>query len=321
VFDTYWRFAAERQQIFHRRVLRLGLPWTRDPILQHFKFTNAYRASDRVSQYLIQKVIYDQPRAFVATFLRVLLFKIFNRIETWEALRSDIGEIDDATFGVERVDRILEGRLRDGNRIYSAAYIMPSGSRRGGRKHRFHLELLATMLSDDVPKRILDAPSLRAVYELLLSYPSVGPFLAYQWTIDLNYSPHLEFDEMDFVVPGPGARDGLRKCFSDLGDWTEEEVIRALTESQDFHFARLGVPFASLWGRPLQLVDCQNLFCEVDKYARVAHPDAAGVSGRRRIKQRFAANTAPLDYWYPPKWGINERLPDAPREVTAIAGP
>ena len=30
------------------------------------------------------------------------------------------------------------------------------------------------------------------------------------------------------------------------------------------------VEFRDLWGRPLQLIGCQNLFCEVDKYARVA---------------------------------------------------
>ena len=55
VYDTYWRFAAERQEIFFRRVVRTSQPpWTADPILAEYKFTNAYRASDRVSQYLIR---------------------------------------------------------------------------------------------------------------------------------------------------------------------------------------------------------------------------------------------------------------------------
>ncbi|MCH6551193.1 MAG: hypothetical protein IH804_04160, partial [Planctomycetes bacterium] len=104
-------------------------------------------------------------------------------------MTAQTGDTIDILLATYNGAAFLEEQLRDGNRIYSASYIMPSGSEKGGRKHRFHLELLATMLSDDVPKRILDAPSLPAVYELLLSYPSVGPFLAYQWTIDLNYSP------------------------------------------------------------------------------------------------------------------------------------
>jgi len=48
---------------------------------------------------------------------------------------------------------------------------------------------------------------------VLRSYPAIGGFLAYQYFIDLNYTPVLMFDEMEFVVPGPGAQDGIRKCF------------------------------------------------------------------------------------------------------------
>src|SRR5258707_9985183 len=47
-------------------------------------------------------------------------------------------------------------------------------------------------------------------------------------------------------------------------------------------------PYTTLFrSRRLQLIDCQNLFCEVDKYARVAHPNIAGRTGRTRIKQKF----------------------------------
>ena len=68
----------------------------------------------------------------------------------------------------------------------------------------------------------------------------------------------------------------------------EAEVIRYMADTQDEHFARLGLPFAGLRGRRrLQLIDCQNLFCEVGKYARVAHPEALGISGRTRIKQAY----------------------------------
>ena len=65
VYDTYWRFAAERQEIFFRRIEHsMGL-WTTDPILSQYKFTNAYRASDRVSQYLIRHVIVTAVRGGV----------------------------------------------------------------------------------------------------------------------------------------------------------------------------------------------------------------------------------------------------------------
>ena len=57
VFDTYWRFAAERQALFMRRVSGQPRPWTNAEILAQYRFTNAYRASDRVSQHLIRNVI------------------------------------------------------------------------------------------------------------------------------------------------------------------------------------------------------------------------------------------------------------------------
>jgi len=47
------------------------------------------------------------------------------------------------------------------------------------------------------------------------------------------------------------------------------------------------------------------LFCEVDKYARVAHPEIKGISGRERIKQRYSPVREEVTAWFPPKWGVN----------------
>jgi hypothetical protein len=41
-FDAYWRFAAERQRIFHHRAAGMPPPWTADPVLSRHKFTNVY---------------------------------------------------------------------------------------------------------------------------------------------------------------------------------------------------------------------------------------------------------------------------------------
>ena len=68
VFDTYWKFAKKRQDIFMSRVNREAPPWTTDNILSTYKFTNVYRASDRVSQYLIQNVIYKGDQNYEEVF-------------------------------------------------------------------------------------------------------------------------------------------------------------------------------------------------------------------------------------------------------------
>ena len=136
-----------------------------------------------------------------------------------------------------------------------------------------------------------------------LGFAGSAPFLAYQLITDLNYTNIMNFSEMDFVVPGPGARSGIRKCFADCGDYNEADLIRFVAERQEHEFAIREIAFQDLWGRPLQLIDCQNLFCEVDKYARVVHPDVRGVGGRSRIKQRFQAAPDPVEAWFPPKLG------------------
>jgi alpha-glutamyl/putrescinyl thymine pyrophosphorylase clade 1 len=84
VFDSYWRFAAERQKIFFKKLENAQIPWTDDRILSTYKFTNAYRASDRTSQYLIRNVIYrdDLPASANEVFFRIMVFKLFNKIET-----------------------------------------------------------------------------------------------------------------------------------------------------------------------------------------------------------------------------------------------
>ncbi len=308
VYDTYWRFAAERQEVFFRRLERRPPPWTDDPILLEYKFTNAYRASDRVSQYLIRRVIYrdDLPTHPAEVFFRTLLFKTFNRIGTWELLEQALGTIAYADYSFERYDEILTWAMSRGLKIYSAAYIMPNaGSLGHDRKHRNHLKLLERMMEDQLAARLAASSSMQRSFDLIRDYPSIGDFLAYQYVTDINYSEVTDFTEMEFVIPGPGAVDGIRKCFDDTAGLNDAEVIKFMADRQGIEFERLGLDFRDLWGRPLQLIDCQNLFCEVGKYARVSHPESLGRSGRTRIKQRFRSSAEAIEYWYPPKWGLN----------------
>ena len=310
VYDTYWKFAAERQAVFFRKLEGCSPPWTDDPVIGRHKFTNAYRAADRVSQYLIRHIIYEGDQSVPEVFFRTILFKLFNRIETWELLQSKVGAITWEGYSFHRYDRALTSALASKTRIYSAAYIMPSGTKIFGyrRKHGNHLKLLERMMEDEVPYRVSGSTTMREAFETLRSYPMIGDFLAYQFVTDLNYSKICHFSEMEFAVPGPGARDGIQKCFSDLGGLSESDIIRLVADRQEHEFERLGLTFRTLWGRRLQLIDCQNLFCEVSKYARVAHPEVPGVHARTRIKQVYQASQRSLDYWFPPKWGINHML-------------
>lgn len=316
VFDSYWRFACLRQEAFMRRVRKDPPPWSDDPVIAAHRFTNVYRASDRVSQFLIREVQNDAEHSAEDLFFRTMLFKLFNRISTWEQLDGSLGGVRWKAFSQARAEAVLDRLMAKHETVYSAAYIMPSPAFGAVRKHANHLRLLARMMEDNVAERVESAKKMEDVFKLLRGYPSLGDFLAFQLTIDLNYSKLTKFSEMEFVVAGPGAHDGISKCFSDVDGLTAADVIKAVAELAESEFKRLGLNFENLWGRDLQLIDCQNLFCEVGKYARIVHPEFAGESGRTRIKQRFTAEVRHLpDQMYPPKWLLS--VPAQPSLVNA----
>jgi hypothetical protein len=302
VFDAYWSFAAERHAIFERRLADAPSPWSIDPILAEHRFCNAFRAADRVTQELVAVAYADSDQQPEDVLLRTVCFRLFSRPETWRLIEEE-GPLSVRSFDAGRLGDRLEEARAGGATLYTGAFILCADAAYGyRRKHRNHLALLEAMLAADLPAQIAAAGSLAEVYELLLAWPLIGPFMGYQLATDLNYTSLIDFDENDFTMPGPGALRGLTKVFVDLGGLDPVGAIHWLVNFQDRCEAQLGIAPPRLFGRPLHAIDIQNLLCEIDKYARVAFPELR--SNRSRIKQRFEANPAPLPMAFPPKWGL-----------------
>lgn len=312
VHQAYWYLAAERQRIFERRQAAEKGPWTDDAILAKYKFTNPWRASDRVSQYLIRNVIYEAEVSAEDLLTRIVLFRLFSKPSTWRAIEAELGPVGAATIYDPRLPALLE-RLQAQGPIYTSAFILCANKAYGhDRKYRNHIALLQDMLSQGrLPRAIARARSLRAVYQALCAFPLIGPFMGYQLAIDINYSELIAFSEDEFTVPGPGAERGIEKVFPGTLKRDMARVVHQMVDDQATACARYGITPPTLLGRRrLHAIDCQNLFCELDKYARVKFPDL--VSNRRRIKATFTPSGEPLDLFYPPKWGLigapSERL-------------
>ncbi|WP_165488474.1 nucleotide kinase domain-containing protein [Actinomadura formosensis] len=325
IYEYYWNFASKRQAAFERRVAGAPAPWTDDPILQTFKFCNVFRAADRVSQYMIRDVCYhDEDCTPEDRLFQILAFRTFSKIETWRSVRTFLGRyptLDD--LGDGSFTEALERAKQENGGLYTGAFILCATDAYGqGLKHLNHVELFRHMfLSDALGERLLEATSLRQVYDLLHGYPLMGDFMSYQTTIDLNYSDLLAFSENEFTQAGPGALRGIKKCFEDLGDYRPADIILWMVDNQEKEMERLGLPFNGLWGRPLHAIDCQGLFCETDKYCREAAPELT--SARKRIKARFTQSAEPMALFFPPKWGINDKVPSgnvfsAPSPVDAV---
>lgn len=279
---------------------------TKDPILQTYKFTNVYRACDRVSQYLIKNVIYQDLGRYTPEdiLLRILVFKVFNKIETWEYLNGE-NEITTKTFNVEKLADSLTRRQQT-KPIFSNAYMM-AGSHAEYKeipsKHQVWLQMIEDrFIKDKGLWTVLSAKSLAEVYSQLREYPLIGDFLAYQYAIDFNYSPYLNFDEDSFVKAGVGAVRGIKKCFKSYGD-TYEDAIRYTQDHFDAFQNKYGfTAFRPLPGREPKLIDIQNCFCETDKYLRAKMPDLK--VGNVRIKQHYKPSSGRIEYYFPKQWGV-----------------
>lgn len=306
VFRYYFYFIQERMNMFWQKCKGKTI-LTEDPILREFKFTNVYRACDRVSQYLLSHVIYNNVEVYTPEdmLLRILVFKIFNKIETWEYLKQTYGEISTEHFDVKQISRLLSERQQDAP-IFNNAYMMTGSHKRYDylpTKHEKWLTMVKEeFLGENVAGKILHAKSLEEVYRHLRECSFLGGFLAYQYAIDFNYSPYINFDENSFVVAGIGAIRGIQKCFLSYGK-TYEDAIRYTQQ----HFVELQEQYGYTDFKPLDnhkptLLDLQNCFCETDKYLRAKMPGL--LVGNKRIKQKYKSSLEPIHYFFPPKWEV-----------------
>lgn len=304
-FRYYFYFIQERMNIFWRKYEESTF-LTEDPILRKYKFTNVYRACDRVSQYLIKDVIYKDLDRYSPedVLLRILVFKVFNKIETWNYI-SGLTDITIDKFNVERLSKVLSQRQQN-HPIFSNAYMM-AGSHSVYPTIKTKHQLWLQVIEDEFIKKkgvdkIMKAKSMESVYSLLREYPLIGDFLAYQYTIDLNYSPYLDFDEDSFVKAGVGAVRGIKKCFLSYGSNYEDAIVYTQQYFGELQEKYGYTKFRPLPGRNLKLIDLQNCFCETDKYLRAKMPELR--VGNVRIKQHYKPTGEHIDYYFPNKWNV-----------------
>lgn len=310
ILSYYFYFIQERMNIFWRKVDGNDYnEWSKDPILSTFKFTNVYRASDRVSQYLIKNVIYKDIEKYspIDVLLRIIVFKIFNKIETWEYLNDNLNNnLKADTFDPHEISILLSKR-QTYCPIFSNAYMMTGSHKKYDylpTKHEKWLTMVKKeMIEGGGFDDILSADSMEEVYNRLLKCSFIGVFLAYQYTIDFNYSPYLNFSENSFVKAGIGAVRGIKKCFKNYGSCYEDAIHYVKEHFQELQTRYGYCEFRPLPGHEPTLIDLQNCFCETDKYLRVKMPELK--VGNVRIKQKYKEYPMGIHFYFPPKWKIN----------------
>ena len=185
----FFRFIAERHRIHKKRVRNEAAPCTNDEILSQWKFTNIFRDIDPGTKYVINTMIPDLKGDPINLVFNVIVYRIYNKIETMNA----IGFQDVAHFDKSKVVKALKAITDDGHKVFTNAFVVSSMSfiDRGTKHKRSKVERSCIMIDrirkilPDLVAQIQKEKDSEFTYKSLLKLQGIGPFLAYQVSCDM----------------------------------------------------------------------------------------------------------------------------------------
>ncbi len=263
-------FIWEREAIRLARENGHAAPWTQDPVLGKYKFTNIRRRDDRVSQWVLQHVIEPNKSRNDLWFI-LLITRLINWPPTLKRLiEDDILFRPALEFEPEEFSASIERFKSEGNKVYSGAYMVyPTKMDPGGVKSLAvakHIISPALKLDERIHKILdKDEPLVGSFVNALSSSFGISTFMAGQVAADLTYAPHLGYaaDLYTFAPIGPGSSRGLNYLLNRApsAGWTQDNFNAALIKILNAVIDELEID-------DLTLHDVQNCMCEFSKYCR-----------------------------------------------------
>lgn len=262
-------FVWEREAIRLARENEHPAPWTADPVLAKYKFTNIHRRHDRVSQWIIREVIEPNLKDHNLWFT-LLITRLINWPPTLEALlREGAIPCHPEDFDPSLFSRVIEDYLARWGKAYSGAYMVyPTKKDPGGKKSQalaLHIIYPAAQMHEEICDSIESEYLVNFVTALSKSF-GISAFMAGQVAADLTYAEgHFDqaADLYSYAPIGPGSSRGLnylrgRKPFA---TWTQRDFNENLIALNHQIAKHLEIT-------DLTLHDVQNVMCEYSKYCR-----------------------------------------------------
>lgn len=289
VEDAFVYFVTERAKIWYRRnVEKLPPPWTEDPILRQYRFTNVCRKFDRMTEYLIRN--WYQPHYNELHTLRtaVVIARCINLIEFLDQIGyPQFRSINGRNWFIDprwmtRFKLTFLNRQQRGQPVKSGAYFVYSNRK----------PMLLFMEQDAIPGsyRVRIADTFEATWRQYCGIPGIATFMAGQFCKDLTYACDLAAgwpDRHSFAVPGPGSILGVRFLFNEPVTLSTDprslkQFCNAVLRARDI-LAKSGFmdQFPEL-AAEMDLMDIQNCLCEFAKYWQVLNLD--GRTHRKKMR-------------------------------------
>lgn len=283
-----YHFIIRRYNIHLRKdVQHKPQPWTKDPVLREFRFTNVRREHDRETKWLIKNITSNSDLSYEDKLMNCILFRLFNKHETSEIIHQPIHfssrynpESYRKSFeAVEQNDPgyiFFTGAFITGGMKRALKWYLPKGTEEDSMPMRV-MKFMDHLYKDGVVDKIKLCANQKSVYDLLRGYLGIGNFLAYQMFVDMTYIEEFPFSENEFTAAGPGCKMGLGFLFDDKDGMTDEECLFWVRDN-------IGEAFKDILGkyweptelfsdlpeedRCLNVMSLENCFCELSKYIR-----------------------------------------------------
>lgn len=264
----FYTFIKEREAIRLRRAAGQPWPWTNDPILRKFSFTNVKREHDRTSRILIDQFYEPNRRAPIEEALfNAAIFRYFGTAEFAVA----VGWNEPCAKALGRVERVAATRLAAGARVYTGAYMVTNCGRKGAKHELICRAFLADLLrkTPDVCAAISAQWAMEDAVAALVQVDGFGVFMAKEVLLDTRYTDAWQVegpsDRETWTGVGPGAIRGAARIR--YGEKKTISRAEALEICREVYAAR-----HQYWPSeymPLTLDDIQFQFCEWFKYEKV----------------------------------------------------
>lgn len=265
-------FVWEREAIRVARENGHPAPWTNDPVLGRYKFTNIHRADDRVSRWILSNLITPyQSRADL--WFTLLVTRLINWPPTLSVLlERRVIPCSPAEFDAGEFVRVVESCKAVQSKVYSGAYMVyPTKIEIGGNKSQALARHLigAAVEKQEAIQQTLDRedPTIQEFVEVVSRCFGISTFMAGQVAADLTYasSGHLSRakDLFTFAPIGPGSSRGLNYLLERAPNagWAQDNFNRELMKIHEAIVSGLRI-------ETMTLHDVQNCLCEYSKYCR-----------------------------------------------------
>jgi hypothetical protein len=250
--DAFFAFARHRHQTYLNRRDGKPLPWTLDPILQRYRFTNDFRELDATTIWFA-KNLRNPLRNSIDVLPATVVFRWFNRVTTGEVIKKDKNYLSPAKLR-KAIAKLPPPYVTGAYMIYTTCLKAPT-------KQEGVLQAIEIWYDAHKDWRKFKFGTLQEAAAWMKS-TCMGDFMAYEVVSDLRHTALLKDAEdiMTWANFGPGSSRGLERVFGKgVSQLAAAKALLRISRNKKY--------WPQEWPE-WEMREVEHTLCEFDKYER-----------------------------------------------------